>query len=184
MIVAKVQGIRYTVDSLYQWDLNQILEIRGLSLSATPEIHFTNGLTNIALISETSVDDVGVITAAIPNSLLQSASKITAYVCVRENESFKSLYSVTIPVKARTKPADYVYTETEILSYRTLETRVTKIEEEGLSDERFFDVIDTYFTEEKKAAMAQETIEALPIEEWVFTLEDGSTVTKKVAVIV
>lgn len=37
-----VKNDRYTVDPLYQWDINQVLEIRGLSLPSVPEIHFAN----------------------------------------------------------------------------------------------------------------------------------------------
>ena len=32
----------YTTDSVYQWDLNRVLTVRGLNLSVDPEIHFSN----------------------------------------------------------------------------------------------------------------------------------------------
>lgn len=37
-------------------------------------------------------------------------------------------------------------------------------------------------TEQDKAEIAEKVAEALPKEEWIFTLEDGSTVTKVVCV--
>ena len=120
-----VQKDRYTVDPLYQWDLNQVLEIRGLSLPSIPEIHFTNDAMDRAIVKQASMDDTGVITVDVPNSLLQKPYKITAYVCIYEGESFQSLYSITILVKARNKPNDYTLEgDSEVYSFNAIENYV------------------------------------------------------------
>lgn len=117
---------RYTVEPLYQWDLNQELVIKGLSLPSIPEIHFTNASMSRALVRQSSMNSAGVITVKVPNSLLQKPHKITAYVCIDMGGEFKSLYSIDIPVKARNKPDDYTWedSEGEIYSFNALENMV------------------------------------------------------------
>lgn len=125
MANVKVEKNRYTVDPLYQWDLNQVLEIYGLSLPATPEIHFTNDTMVRAIRRFATMDDAGVIRVEVPNALLQTSVKIKALVCIREGEIFKTYYEILIPVKARQKPADYTITdEDDIYSFLALENLV------------------------------------------------------------
>lgn len=121
-----VQKDRYTVDSLYQWDKDQELVITGLSLATIPEIHFTNDAMDKAIVRQSTMDDAGVITVEIPNSLLQKPYKIRAYVCIYEGETFKSLYLITIPVEARSMPADYTLTvaDDEVYSFNALENLI------------------------------------------------------------
>lgn len=117
---------RYTVDSLYQWSKDQDLIITGLSLASIPEIHFTNDAMDKAIVKQATMDDAGVITARIPNSLLQKPYKIRAYVCIYEGESFRSLYLITIPIEARSMPNDYTLTvgDDEVYSFNALENLV------------------------------------------------------------
>lgn len=116
---------RYTVDPLYQWDLNRVLEIRGLSLPSVPEIHFTSDAMDKAIVKQASMDAAGVITVDVPNSLLQKPYKIKAYVCIYEGGAFKSLYMIAIPVEARNKPNDYTLDyEGEVYSFNALENLV------------------------------------------------------------
>lgn len=125
MAIVKIEKNRYTVDSLYQWDINQTLEIRGLSLPSIPEIHFSNTDMGRAIVKQSSVDEAGIITVDIPNSLLQKPYRINAYICIYEDDTFKSLYCIEIPVKARTKPSDYtIEDDEEIYSFKALENLV------------------------------------------------------------
>lgn len=126
MAIVVVNKNIYKVDSLYQWDINQALEIQGLSLPTIPEIHFTNDAMDKAIVRQATMDDKGIITVEIPNSLLQKPYKITAYVCIYEDETFKSLYKLEIPVKARKKPMDYTIedNDNEIYSFNALENLV------------------------------------------------------------
>lgn len=126
MAIVVVNKNVYKVDSLYQWDINQVLEIHGISLSKIPEIHFTNDAMDKAIVHQATMDDKGIITVEIPNSLLQKPYKITAYVCIYDGETFKSLYKIVIPVKARKKPTDYTIDDNynEIYSFNALENLV------------------------------------------------------------
>ena len=117
-----VENDRYTVDPLYQWDVNQDLEVRGLSLPSIPEIHFTNDAMERSIVRQATMDDAGIITVKIPNSLLQKPYTIKAYICIYEGDTFRSLYAVSIPVKARKMPTDYTLeNDEEIYSFNKLE---------------------------------------------------------------
>lgn len=104
MISVKMTDGKYTIDSAYQWDKNQVLEIYGVSLPSPPEIHFTNTATAKALVVQSTMDNDGVIKADIPNSLFKSPSKITAYIYGLEGETSKTFYKIDIPVIARPEP--------------------------------------------------------------------------------
>lgn len=125
MTIVKVEKNTYTVDPLYQWDLNQVLEIRGLSMAEVPEVHFTNDAAVRAIRRFATMDAAGVICAEVPNALLQTAGKIRALVCIREGEVFKTYHEIRIPVKARPQPADYTITDDQdIYSFTELENLV------------------------------------------------------------
>ena len=95
---------------LYQWDLNQTLEIRGLNVATAPQIHFSVRGIKAALVvqSEISAD---VITVKIPNLILQYGKDVNAYVYIAENDAKSTVKTIIIPVVSRAKPADYVYDE-------------------------------------------------------------------------
>lgn len=118
----------YVTDSLYQWDKNQDLAISGLNLSEAPEIHFSNMNMERALVRQSTVED-GVVTVRIPNSLLQVAFTIKAYVGVYENETFKVVETIEIPIIARTKPTDYTIEDTdeEIYSFNSLQAQINNL---------------------------------------------------------
>lgn len=144
MAIVTVENNRYAVDFLYQWDINQVLEIRGLSLASVPEIHFSNYIMEKAIVRRATMDDAGVITVDIPNSLLQKPYKITAYVCIYEGDTFKSLYAVEVPVKARTRPSDYTIEDSdeEIYSFNALEAKLENTLK--LSIENYNNAVEKY----------------------------------------
>jgi hypothetical protein len=141
-----VNNGKYTVDPLYQWDVNRELEIRGLSLPSIPEIHFANDAMERSIVRQATMDDAGIITVKIPNSLLQKHYTITAYICIYEGDTFKSLYSISIPVKARKKPSDYtIENDEEIYSFNALENLVNNtIANYAKVEERYNEVNDKY----------------------------------------
>lgn len=125
MSVVTVEKNRYTVTSIKQWDINHVLEIRGLSLPKAPEIHFTNSAMIAALPRQATMDAAGVITVTVPDSLLQKPYKVIAYVCIKSGASFETLYKIEIPVEARNMPADYTITDgEEVYSFRELERKL------------------------------------------------------------
>ena len=127
MAVARVEKNSYTVESLHQWDLNQTLEIYGLSMHKTPEVHFTNDLMVAAVRRYATMDAAGVIRVEIPNALLQKPQTIKAMVCIREGETFKTYHCIRIPVKPRQQPADYTITDDQdVYSFLALEDLVAE----------------------------------------------------------
>lgn len=191
-----VQANRYTVDSLYQWDINQELKIHGLSVPSIPEIHFTNDTMDKAIVKQSIMDDAGVITVDIPNSLLQKAYKINVYVCIREGDSFKSLYLITIPVKARNKPNDYTIevSDEEVYSFNKLENELVNFTEKyndtlvkltaTVNDTLENTVEDLNQTLEKQLKTGavkalRETNRNGPITFWIGTLEEYEKINEK-----
>ena len=102
---------------LWQWDLNQQLVVDD---TVCGEVHFCNGTTDCALVCEVYERD-GLRLVDVPNILLQSANRLTAYLCIGDRQT---LHQQTFPVVARNKPDDYVYTETEVKRWEALERRV------------------------------------------------------------
>ena len=118
---------------LYQWDLNRQLEIDSDTLGNKFEVHCCMNGDTSSLVVEPIIDGDSVL-VNIPNILLQRNGTLRVYV-VTEGDT---VYDQSFYVLARPKPDTYVYTETEVLSYRALEERVSKIENggEGLTIDR------------------------------------------------
>ena len=141
--IVTIQKGKCTADPLYQWDLNRVLEIRGLSLPSIPEIHFTNDAMTKAIVRQSTMDDAGIITVNIPNSLLQKPYPIKAYVCIYEGNTFKSLYLIVIPIKTRNKPGDYTLEDDpEVYSFNALENKIDNALAE--SNKKYNDAIKVY----------------------------------------
>lgn len=125
MSTVNVEKNTYTVEPLYQWDLNQELVIYGLSLASIPEVHFTNAAMGKAIVRQATMDAAGVIRAEVPNSLLQKPYTIQAYICTYEGSTFETQYKLEVPVKPRNKPEDYTLEDDpEVYSFNALENQV------------------------------------------------------------
>ena len=96
----------------YQWDLNQKLIVADKSIK---EVHFANCLCKDAAVVETYTD--GNLTVAnVPNYLLQEYLDLIVYGYDGNSTKQMAVFEIT----RRPKPADYVYTETEVKDYDTL----------------------------------------------------------------
>ena len=109
-------------ECFYQWDLDREIIVED---ATTDEIHFCNKTGECSLVVEVYEED-GVRKAKVPNILLQTDWDIRVYgYCggsyTKQEARFK--------VASRSKPADYIYTETEIKNYDDLEARVEALEE-------------------------------------------------------
>ena len=110
-------------ECFYQWDLDQKLIVNDDSVT---EIHFCNKTDDCALVCRVYEQD-GARLVDVPNILLQSDLRFKAYAycnnCyTKQCEVFK--------VIARSKPADYVYTKTEVWN---AEKEVRQAMEEALA---------------------------------------------------
>lgn len=112
----------YAIDSLHQWDRNQVLTLRGLNLATAPEVHFSNKNMDRAIVRQASMVN-HVVTVNIPNSLLQDPLRIYAHIGIYEGNAFTVVETVEIPVIPRTRPCDYQIEDTdgEIYSFSALE---------------------------------------------------------------
>ena len=110
-------------EHFYQWDLDRQVVVNDPSIV---EVHFCNRTEDVSLVVEV-VDGL----ANVPNILLQSSFDMRVF----GYDGKATRYDAVFKVKAKTKPSDYVYTETEIKSYEYLENKIKEIEEQGWSDE-------------------------------------------------
>lgn len=95
--------------NLWQYDYNQILQISGLSLPATVEIHFS--LTEKSGKAETRVatTENGITQVQIPNELLRNDGKsgnysIFAFIYVVDEDSGNTEYEIILHVDSRPAP--------------------------------------------------------------------------------
>lgn len=110
-------------DSFFQWDLEQKLIIEDASIN---EVHFCNRTDDCSLVCEV-YDENGLRVVNVPNILLQDNWAINVYAyCTNYTK-----YSATFKVNKRSKPEDYMYTETEVKTWDELEQRVAALEEGG-----------------------------------------------------
>lgn len=133
----------YITDSLYQWDKDQDLIINGLNLTVAPEIHFANANMDKAIVRQ-SVLENNVVTARIPNSLLQEALTIKAYVGVYEGTTFNVIETIEIPVIAKARPSDYSLTDTdeEIYSFNKLENEIANLIANANAGDKYSELVD------------------------------------------
>lgn len=95
------------IEQLYQYDKGQILKITDKVEDGT-EVQFSNNNSEITI--NKAINDSQV---EIPDILLQENRRITAYLKIINSDSETTIKTVIIPVKARTKPADYIEPEQE-----------------------------------------------------------------------
>lgn len=123
----------------YQWDIDRKLIVADKSIE---EVHFSNRADGEALICATYLQG-DVLLVDVPNILLQDNWRISAYAYDENHTRFEETYDV----KRRSKPADYVYTETEIKNYDDLTQRIEQIEENGISDAAVENAVEKYLEE-------------------------------------
>ena len=104
----------------YQWDLNVRLVIEDPSIST---VHFCNTTDECSLVCDSYIEN-GVNLVNVPNILLQDTWPIRVY----GYDKHYTKHYIVFNIVARTKPADYVYTETEINTWDKLEARVEDCE--------------------------------------------------------
>lgn len=90
---------------LWQWDYGQYMRIEGLDLPDVTEIHFEKGGESQTALGDTAD---GVCTVEIPDVLLETAGRITAYVYLHTGlHDGETEYQIRIPVRARARPQEY-----------------------------------------------------------------------------
>ena len=106
--------------SFYQWDIDRKLIVED---STIKQVHFCNKTDDCSLVCETFTED-GRTIVNVPNILLQSDWRINVY--AYDGEATK--HCATFSVIGRTKPSDYIYTETEVKNYEQFKERLAAVE--------------------------------------------------------
>lgn len=150
--------------SLYQWDNNQTLTVQGLDMPPIPVFHFCNRLSKLALVVNPTVSG-NAVTVNIPNILLQMAEPIIAYVYQdTENDGYRTMHAIHIPVIPRPKPDDYEYEDNiDYISVAVLNSRLNTLLKSMSSlatvvyvDEKFGSIPAWAKTSEKPTYTAEE----------------------------
>ena len=102
-------------NELYQWDSGRQVKIIPRHGETVSCVHFNNGY----MVTPTKTNGISV--ANIPNILLQQGGyNITVYAVSVSESSIKTTESCQFYVKKKTKPNDYVYTETEVANINSV----------------------------------------------------------------
>lgn len=119
-------------ETFYQWDLDRQIIVEDESIV---EVHFCNRTDDCSLVVEVK-DGL----AAVPNAILQRSFDVRVF----GYDGKATRYDEVFSVKARSKPSDYVYTETEIKRYEDLSKRIEEIEKNGVSEETINNAVNEY----------------------------------------
>lgn len=101
--------------SLWQWDLNQQLTVDG----DCTEVHYLDKGTPSTLTVEVKDGK-----ADIPNILLQKAGRLVVYAYIIDEQDHHTKVCETFGIAPRPKPAEYVYTETEVKTWSNLQAQI------------------------------------------------------------
>lgn len=124
-------------DHFYQWDIEQKLIVEDPTIN---EVHFCNRTDECSLVCDV-YDEEGKRLVNVPNILLQTDWNINVYAYCENYTKHSDVFRV----KKRSKPADYMYTETEVKTWDELEQRVINLEENGVPSETIGSAIEKYF---------------------------------------
>ena len=94
-----------TVNGLYQWDHDQILEIEAADLPLVVEVHFAYRGLNEAIVRPCSTNGYGGIgTVTIPNLCLEQTNPVTAWIYEKDGTLGRTIKTITLPIIARARP--------------------------------------------------------------------------------
>ena len=166
-------------EQFYQWDLDRQIIVDDSSIV---EVHFCNRTDECSLVTEV-IDGV----ANVPNILLQSSFELRVF----GYDGKATLHEKKFKVIPRTRPSDYVYTETEVKNYDELSKRIDELEGTGgvyqlvlpaageaITDEKTIEILNYYM----RPRYSSEAYSELPlcsyngtlITYWVAGLDGGT----------
>lgn len=104
IIKAYFGGAKKTVsEHRYQYDYGQTLLFADLELPDAYEVHFSNAMTGGTTITQIGTSE-GV---SVPDELLTSGANVYAFIFLHDGETDgRTMYTVEIPVRQRSKPSD------------------------------------------------------------------------------
>jgi hypothetical protein len=139
---------------LYQWEVGRRLQIIPLPKMRVDAVHISNLSDTEAQVVKPREEN-GMIVADIPNIFLQSGENLVVYTVNVSVDSVETLADCTFAVRNRAKPKDYVYTETEVLTWEALDKRIEALERGGgsggVDPEYVEELVDEYLAENPPA---------------------------------
>ena len=173
------------ITGLTQWDINQTLYIKDVyddfGLTEAPMFHFCNQKSKEALVVQSTIEDDNVIAVKVPNILLQEGIPLIAYMYVYSippeqdgdnlsnivsSASAKTMVTIKLTVKARTKPSQYKYVE-------NIDSLTVAQIEERIKDR--LDALETELIESVNSKMFELEELVLELEEWLSKSEISTT---------
>ena len=114
----------------WQWDLDRKLIVEDAGVCS--QVHFYNGFGEALVCLIRNEDGFRVVD--VPNILLQKSEPIQAYLYAVAKDGTRTRSSHCFSVIGRSRPTEYVYTETEVFNYAYLDKRLKELEGEGLAN--------------------------------------------------
>lgn len=134
----RIEGDR---NALYQWDLNQRIILTNIKPGI--QVHFYDEhKTFESCPIVIAYEENGNVYADIPNLFLQKNGIITIYIYVENENKAYTEYHSELLVLYRPKPADYVYTETEVKTWEVLEKKFEEIEEKLNMEDEWYKTVE------------------------------------------
>ena len=122
-------------EHFYQWDSDCKLIIDDGSVSA---VHFCNRTLDYSIVCNVYKEN-GQYLVNVPNIFFQNDRDLHVYAY----DDNHTLYEETYKVYARSKPADYVYKDDEVLTWAKIEQRMTDLEN-TVSTDGIAQVVEDY----------------------------------------
>lgn len=103
-----VDGVNIvTAHGLTQWDYGQKLEIHGLALPSSFQVHFSCKKSDEAIVRlGTTINGVG--STVIPDSILEQDTEIRAWIYLIGDGTGETIKLIQLPLTARPKPQDFI----------------------------------------------------------------------------
>lgn len=128
---------------LYQWETGRKLKVIPLRGMRVDSVHISNYGDKTALVVKPREEN-GAYIADIPNILLQDDRSIAVYSVNVSEDKTETLRECVFSIQKRAKPSDYIYTETEVFTYKALEERISQIEKNGVGEGRISEAVKEY----------------------------------------
>lgn len=96
-----------TAHGLTQWDYGQKLEIHGLALPSSFQVHFSCKKSDEAIVRlGTTINGVG--STVIPDSILEQDTEIRAWIYLIGDGTGETIKLIQLPLTVRPKPQDFI----------------------------------------------------------------------------
>ena len=119
---------------LYQWDTGRIVKVIPDSDAIVHEVHFSTKAMDFAYVVKTYIEN-SVTYCAIPNIILQQSNRVLCYEVCENSDGEETIYDTQFEIIKRNRPEDYIYTEHERITIEDLDARITKLEDNQISED-------------------------------------------------